>query len=72
MKDRQEPGVEFFVRGDLVQEAAVDEPDLAGVDAAPVHPQRRAIERLAAGLFLSFGLLRLGQLRLCHREVGFS
>jgi hypothetical protein len=30
-EDGLEPGVEFFVGGDLVQKAAVDEPDLAGV-----------------------------------------
>jgi hypothetical protein len=31
LHDGGEPGVELLVRGDLVQNAAVDEPDFAGI-----------------------------------------
>ena len=41
LQDRLEPGVEFFVRRHLVEKAAVDEPDLAGVADFVVVSEKR-------------------------------
>jgi hypothetical protein len=54
LEDWLEPGVEFFVGGDLVQEAAVDEPDLARV----VHP-RRIVEKLDAARAVNDHIARI-------------